>query len=108
MNNVNVTLDTGAGCSKIDFGSLEYIGIQHAIKQFGSRLINASRNEMDIIGIVDINVRIVGNKPIMHEFEVLNTKSYTNILMGPDFIKLFRTVKFDFYKNKVQLGNIMD
>ena len=103
--NVNVTLDTGAGCSIIDHGSLEYIGMQNAVKKFDSRLINASGNEMDIIGVVDINVRIDGNKPLMHEFKVLNTKSYTNILLGRDFIKLFRTVKFDFYNNKVQLGD---
>ena len=98
--NVNVILDTGVGCSIIDYGSLEYIGMQHAVKKF-----NASGNEMDIIGVVDINVRIDDNKPIMHEFKVLNTKSYTNILTGRDFIKLFRTVKFDFYKNTVQLGD---
>ena len=44
-------------------------------------------------------------KIIKHEFKVINTKSLSNVLMGRDFMKRFSTVKFDYERNQIQLGN---
>ena len=61
---------------------------------------------MDILGTVNMEVKFNRMKPIVHEFKVLNTRTYSNVLIGQDLMKMFGTVKFDFTKNQVQLGNI--
>ena len=101
---VNAILDSGAGCSIIDIGSLEEIGLADNIKCSHSCLISASGEKMDISGVVNITVRIKGIMPVVQEFTVLATKSYNNILLGRDFMKLFGAVKFDFDTNRVKLG----
>ena len=55
----NVVMDTGAGPSLIDYGSLEHINLQHKIRKLrddDDGIINASGHEMDILGVVDILV----------------------------------------------------
>ena len=53
---------------------------------------------------VEINVKIRNIKQIItHEFKVINSKTYRNILFGRDFMKLFKTVKFDLGGNKIQV-----
>ena len=100
--NLNVAMDTGAGCCVIDYKSLEYVGLHGKIQKCDNHLINASGKEMDIIGVVGIPVVIDNNKAIQQEFKVLNS-NYAIILMGRDFMKQLATVKFDFKKGKVQL-----
>ena len=97
---VNVMFGSGAGCSVIDIGSLEYI------VRTQTNLRNASGDSMDVLGCVEINVKIRNIKQIInHEFKVTNSKTYRNILLGRDFMKLFKTVKFDLGGNKIQLGD---
>ena len=108
MNNrsTNCVLDTGAGVSLIDLGSLEFVGLQDKIKERrkdDEGLINASGGEMDIVGVVSIPI-VIGNRTVTQEFKVLNSRSHPIILLGRDFMKPFNTVKFDFVKQKVQLG----
>ena len=77
---LNAVMDTGAGVSVIDYGSLEHIGLHNKIrmrKDDDNGLINASGNEMDIVGVVDIPVIMRNRKPVMQEFKVLNSKSYS-------------------------------
>ena len=59
---------------------------------------------MDIAGVVKIEVKLQGVKSVSHEFKVLNAKTYSNVLLGRDFMKLFGTVTFDFENNRVRLG----
>ena len=108
MHHISVyaILDSGAGCSVIDLGFLEKLGLAQNITSSNHRLINASGKTMDILGTVNMEVKFNRMKPIVHEFKVLNTRTYNNILIGRDLIKMFGTVKFDFTKNRVQLGNV--
>ena len=108
LNNkdVNATLDTGAGPSVIDFGTLEHLGLSEAVRKRDGGLVNASGDPMEVMGVVDIIVTIQNMRPIMHEFAVINTKSYRNVLLGRDFMKRFKKVTFDFAKNKVKLGAV--
>ena len=103
---VNATLDSGAGPSVIDMGTVEILGLQHKITDCEDNLVNASGDKMDIAGVVQIQVKIQGAKPVKHEFKVLNAKTYSNVLLGRDFMKLFGTVTFDFVGNSVRLGRI--
>ena len=106
---MNTVLDTGAGPSLIDLGTLKHIGLQDKIKKRrvdDDDLVNASGHGMDIIGVVDIPVVIKGGKKITQEFKVLNSMSYPIVLLGRDFMQPFGTVKFDFKKKSVQLGRV--
>ena len=102
---IHAVLDSGAGCSIVDLGSLERIGMQHYIKRGNNVLINASGYQMDILGIVKIPTRIGNANLIVHEFKVLNSRTYSNILIGRDYMQLFDRITFDFNRNFVQLGN---
>ena len=111
MNNcqVNVTMDSGAGCSLIDYGSLEHIGLEKEIrmqKDEKGEFINASGDEMDIVGVVDIPVVMQNKKTVIQEFKVLNSKTHSIVLIGRDYMSKFGTVTFDFANGKVHLGKL--
>ena len=77
--------------------------MQHYIKRGNNVLINASGYQMDILGIVKIPTRIGNANLIVHEFKVLNSRTYSNILIGRDYMQLFDRITFDFNRNFVQL-----
>ena len=87
-------------------GTVEILGLQGEINDCEDNLVNASGDKMYIAGVVKIQVKIRGAKPVKHEFKVLNAKTYSNVLLGRDFMKLFGTVTFDFIGNSVRLGRI--
>ena len=99
--NVYGTLDTGAGPSVIDFGTLEHKGLTDAIKKTDGGLVNASGDDMEVLGIVVIEVKIQNMRAVKQEFQVINTKFYRNVLIGQDFMHLYKRVTFDFQKNCV-------
>ena len=79
---VNGVLDTGAGPSVIGIGSLEYIGLANAIKIPTSGLVNASGDPMDVVGVVNIDVKLPNMRSVTHEFKVINIKSFKNICIN--------------------------
>ena len=85
---VNATMDSGAGPSVIDMGTLELLGLQNKITPCTENLVNASGHDMDIAGVVGIKVQIHGTKPVRHEFKVLNAKTYTNVLLAVSYTHL--------------------
>ena len=100
-------LDTGSGTSIIDYGTLRKIGLDNLIDQTCAKsLINASGDPMKILGSVDISVTIPGSQPRNQVFQVLDTVTYSNILLGRDFMKQFGKVKFNFDKNTIELGEL--
>ena len=56
---------------------------------------------MEVLGIVVIEVKIQNMRAVKHEFQVINTKFYRNVLIGQDFMHLYKRVTFDFQKNCV-------
>ena len=97
-------MDTGASCSLIDLGSLETIELTPQIDQTTRQsLIDASGQDMDILGSVCFNVSISGYN-IQQEFQILNVKTYKHILLGCNFMSNFETIEFDFAVNKVKLN----
>ena len=46
---VNLLFDSGAGCSVVDIGSLEYIGLDDSIVRTQTNLRNASGDNMDVL-----------------------------------------------------------
>lgn len=100
-------MDTGSGCSIIDLGTLQRIGLDNCIdKRSPKSLINASGDTMNILGSVKIDVTIAGSQPRNHVFQVLDSLTYSNVLLGRDFMRLFGSVQFDFARNRIQLGTV--
>ena len=100
-------LDTGSGASVLDLGTLQKIGLDaHVDKTSAKSLINASCDKMKILGSVHVKVTLPGSQPRDHVFQVLDSVTYTNILLGRDFMKKFGAVRFDFSSNIIELGTL--
>ena len=102
-NLTNALLDTGAGCSVIDAGTLEKFGLEKLVQRQELHLkkmcVDASGNAMKIIGRVHLNTRLLGtDKQILQEFRVLDTKSCSNIILGRDYLRCHDEITFDFAK----------
>ena len=105
LNNfeTNALIDSGAKWSVIDIGTVSTIGLEKEIRRNSRDLINASGEKMDIIGEVDIIIKSDKISPVTHPFKVLNTRTFSNILLGRDFMRHYGKVTFDFEKNRLKL-----
>ena len=98
-------LDTGSSTSVIDLGTLKKIGLDENLnKQAAKSLINASGDKMKILGSVEIAVTLPGSQPRNQTFQVLDSITYSNILLGRDFMQTYGSVHFDFARNKIEMG----
>ena len=70
---------------------------------FHNRLVDASGNNMQILGSSVIDIFINGQK-FTQEMKILNSKSYRNVILGRGFLSQFSNVQFDFKKQRVKLG----
>ena len=98
----NALMDTGAGVSVMDMGSL--LQVEQTPKLIGTDkiLLDASRAKMDILGTIDLEVKLVGeHKTIKQTFYILNSMSAKNAILGVDFMKKLGKVTFDFEKGEV-------
>ena len=103
----HAVLDTGSGASVLDLGTLQKIRLDtHVDKTSAKSLINASGDKMKILGSVHAKVTLPGSQPRDHVFQVLDSVTYTNILLGRDFMKKFGAVRFDFSSNIIELGTL--
>ena len=100
-------LDRGSGASVLDLGTLQKIGLDaHVDKTSAKSLINASGDKMKILGSVHVKVTLPGSQPRDDVFQVLDSVTYANILLGRDFMKKFGAVRFDFSSNIIELGTL--
>ena len=98
-------LDTGSSTSVIDLGTLKKIGLDENLnKQAAKSLINASGDKMKILGSVEIAVTLPGSQPRNQTFQVLDSITYSNILLGRDFMQTYGLLRLDFARNKTEMG----
>ena len=99
------TMDSGAGRSVIDIGSLETIDPDHEIvKDDSVRLLDASNNVMNILGKCTIRFSIPKlAKTMDHEFIVLNKRTYKTLLLGRDFFGKMGEVTIDVKNSRVKM-----
>jgi len=55
---------------------------------------------MDIMGSVNISLDMP-DTATLHNFRVLNSKTYHNVLLGRDFLAKLDKLEFDFSTNRV-------
>ena len=86
---MNCMLDSGSGHSIIDSGTVRTLGLTNNIRPkraandseySESNLVDASGNKMNIIGIVDITVSILGTPDRVQTFQVLDANSHSTLL----------------------------
>ena len=100
----NAILDSGAGASVMDLGTFESLKLEQTLENSNDILHDASGNEMNIVGIAKIKVHVAGtNTDIVHDFRILNSRSYRNVILGRDLMKKFKVVTFDFKSNVISL-----
>ena len=107
---MNILLDTGAGISIIDSGTIDKLDLTRNIvprrNHAPPNCIDTSGHCMDIIGTIKLNTRIVGTQfDILHRFNVLGVKSSRHIIIGRDFMKNYKKMELDFLNNHIRLGN---
>ena len=104
----NMMLDSGAGVSIIDMGTIERLGLSSDIvcnENNVSDCIDASGNKMKIIGSIGLKTELNGtSKCITHNFRVLDTKSCHDIICGRDFMRHYGSIEFNFNTGAIKVG----
>ena len=101
---INAMVDSGAGCSVISSDILNKIRKANTVKT-DKVLVDASGNDMNIIGVIMLPVKIIGLKESkLVEFFVSDANS-SCFLLGRNFMKLYGTITFNFRNSRVKLGN---
>ena len=103
--NLRGLLDSGAGDSVVDIGTLEVLGIENTIvKDNDINLWDASNRKMDFLGRCTVTFDIPKlQQRLTHEFAVLNVRTYKTFLLGRDFFKKTGPVTFDICKNRIKM-----
>ncbi len=98
-------MDSGAGRSVIDIGTLEMLSKDVRIEPNNDiHLCDASNNKMDVLGCCSLSLHIPKlNKRVTQEFTVLNVKTYKNLLLGRDFFKKMGPVTIDVGRNRIKI-----
>ena len=82
------------GASVIDLGTLKRLGLDRNVDRASAKsLINASGNQIKILGFVPITIILPCSQPRDHIFQVLDNITYPNILLGRDFMDQFGGVR---------------
>ena len=104
----NALLDTGAGCCVIDLGTVEKFKLTSAIEEVDNnskKCIDASGNEMAIIGKIKLNTSLIGVPgEFLQEFRVLAKKSNSSIILGCNFLKRYDKLTVDFRNGRIKVG----
>ena len=97
-------MDSGAGRSVMDVGSLEEIAPNAVITPDKLDLRDASGNKMNVLGCCTLPLTIPKlNCTVQHKFAILNVKSFKTVLLGRDFFKEMGPVTIDVGKNRIKI-----
>ena len=100
----NVLVDSGACSSVIDVETLKGFG-SFPISKTDKSLVDASGNSMQVIGTVSLSIQPLGvRKATVIKFCVIEASRYRCILLGRNFMGSYKSVTFDFEKNRIKLG----
>ena len=100
-------LDKWSAVSIIDLGMTRRIDVANSILRSSAvSLLNVSGEKMNILGSVVIEVQLMGSRVYKQQFQVLDSVTFSNILLGRDVMCNFNTVTFDFTHNNIKLEPI--
>ena len=97
-------LDSGAGRSVMDIGTLEEIAPDVNILPDKLDLCDASGNKMDVLGCCILSLTIPKlNRTVQHKFAILNVRSFKTLLLGRDFFEKMGPVTIDVGNNRIKI-----
>ena len=85
-------------------GSLHRRKPNACIQPTPNTLINVCGNYINISAAVNIPLGLKDGT-LKHTLKVLDANSYSNVILGRDFLSKFSVVEFDFLNNAVKLGD---
>lgn len=97
-------LDSGAGPSVIDIGTVRELGIEQSMRIKEGQVYGISREPVYVVGELELTVDLGDKQVLEHKFEVLKVTGTTCIL-GRDLLKKLGTTEFDWQSQKVRLDN---
>ena len=89
----NGLVDSGAGPSVIDIGTVCALGLERLMKR-----------PIHVVGKLDLTVDLGDKQVLEHTFEVLKDTGTMCILVGRDLLKKLGTTEFDWQSRQVRLG----
>ena len=102
---LEMILDSGAGPSVIDLGTIRDLGLEKRVIRRVGRVYGVGQNPVELIGNITLEVDIGDNQVTCHSFGVLHDNSKTRIL-GRDLLKKFGSTEFDWDTHRVRLGTV--
>ena len=102
---ITAILDSGAGPSVIDHGTICEWGLEPLVHNRASQVYGLSRKPIGVVGSVNLTVDLGDGQVVSHTFQVLRDTATTRIL-GRDLLKKFQSTEFDWDTHRVRLGNV--
>ena len=99
----NGLVDSGAGPSVIDIGTVCALGLERVMKINFGFLYGISREPVHVVGNLDLTVDLGDKQVLEHTFEVLKDTG-TICILGRDLLKKLGTTEFDWQSRQVRLG----
>ena len=100
----NGLLDSGAGPSVIDIGTVRELGLEQSMRIKEGQVYGISREPVYVVGELELTVDLGDKQVLEHKFEVLKVTGTTCIL-GRDLLKKLGTTEVNWQSQKVRLGN---
>ena len=102
---IEMILDSGAGPSVIDLGTVRYLGLEREIILRAGTVYGVGQNPVHLIGNIALDVDLGDNQIARHSFGVLADTNTTRIL-GRDLLRNFGPTEFDWDSHRVRLGSV--
>ena len=95
----NGLLDSGAGPSVIDIGTVRELGLEQSMRIKEGQVYGISREPVYVVGELELTVDLGDKQVLEHKFEVLKVTGTTCIL-GRDLLKKLGTTEFNWQSQK--------
>lgn len=107
INNILLTLllDSGAGPSVLDLGTVHKLGLESQINKCPSRVYGIAKKPVKVIGNILLWVDLGDDQKLEQSFGVLQETATIRIL-GREFLKKFGSTEFDWDTQRIRLGSI--
>ena len=104
-SSIEMVLDSGAGPSVIDLGTVRYLGLERHINRRTGTVYGVGQNPVQLIGNIALDLDLGDDQLVRHSFRVLADINKTRIL-GRDLLSKLGPTEFDWDTHRVRLGSV--
>ena len=102
---LEMILDSGAGPSVIDIGTIRELGLERQIHRRSGKVYGVGQRPVHLLGNITLEVDVGDEQVVRHTFGLLQDLNQTRIL-GRDWLRKFGSTEFDWDTQRVRLGPI--